>query len=64
MCQGRAEITRPFKKIEGMHCVRRRSDYGHIIEDMVFSIVTIGGTDACPICAAKAELEWRIDHDI
>ena len=58
-CRGKGTIYRPVRKIV-QEIVRysERID-GQLFEQKENVITEAGGIDACPVCTAKAEAEWR-----
>ena len=59
-CEGRKEIVRP-KQVKTMFIKRaKRTENGDMYEyeDELVKVV-MGGTDACPICARNAEIEYQ-----
>lgn len=58
-CKGKGTIYRPVRKF--VQEVVRHSERidGHLFEQKETVITEAGGIDACPVCTAKAEAEWR-----
>lgn len=58
-CNGKGTIYRPLRTI--VQEVVRHSERidGHLFEQKETVTTESGGIDACPVCTAKAEAEWR-----
>jgi len=58
-CNDKGTIYRPVRQI--VQEVVRVSERvgGHLFETKETVITESGGIDACPVCTAKAEAEWR-----
>ena len=54
-------IVRPKRKIRTTRFVQVLGTLGNTFEEQVVER-EIGGTDACPVCTAKAEMEYRMQH--
>lgn len=63
ICGGQGEITRPHKVVYSTTIYHWTDGYGILREHEIAVKTLVGGTDACPSCTTRAEMEWQIGKD-
>ncbi|MBF0250848.1 MAG: hypothetical protein HQL35_09505 [Alphaproteobacteria bacterium] len=59
VCQGEGMVYRPERDVEHFIEIETLSENGDVITDERLVVTKTGGIDACPVCAAQAELEFQ-----